>query len=221
MPSSKKMQLRFSTCNLILLYLGAFIALLGVISLAFFSNLYDYIFTSALALGPDTKAFKAWQKPITPITMDIYFFNWTNPEDIYNSSIKPNFEEVGPYRYKQLKEKINLTWNNENHTITYQYLKHFYFDEENSPCHDSDVITTINMVALSAAHMASDWNILLKQTVKISLFTSNIYVQKTVRELLFDGYEDSILATANAIPFLSEEKVDRFGWFYGVSIKFD
>lgn len=67
--------------------------------------------------------------------------------------------------------------------------------------------------------MASDWNILLKQTVKLSLFTSDIYVQKTVRELLFEGYEDTILATANAIPFLSEGKVDRFGWFYGVSMK--
>lgn len=142
------MQLRFSICNLILLYIGAFIAILGVVSLAFFSSLHEYIITSALELGPDTKAFQAWQKPATPITMDIYFFNWTNPEDIYNSSIKPNFVEMGPYRYKQLKEKTNITWNNENHTITYRYLKRFYFDEENSPCHESDVITTINMVAL-------------------------------------------------------------------------
>lgn len=45
--------------------------------------------------------------------------------------------------------------------------------------------------------------------------TSEIHVTKTAGELLFEGYDDSILDGAS---FLSSEKVnDKFGLFYNVS----
>jgi hypothetical protein len=31
--------------------------------------------------------------------MDVYFFNWTNPEELMNDGFKPNLVEVGPYRF--------------------------------------------------------------------------------------------------------------------------
>jgi len=31
--------------------------------------------------------------------MDIYFFNWTNPEELMNDGFKPNLVEMGPYRF--------------------------------------------------------------------------------------------------------------------------
>lgn len=142
------MQIPVSKWNIFFLCLGSLVIIFGVTILSLYVKLYDNIITSALAFGNGTEAFKAWQKPKTPITMDIYFFNWTNPEDIHDPDIKPRFEELGPYRFKQMKEKTNITWHNENRTISYQYLKYFYFDEENSPRNHSDVITTINMVAL-------------------------------------------------------------------------
>lgn len=46
----------------------------------------------------------------------------------------------------------------------------------------------------------------------------NLTVTKTVRELLFDGYEDRMLQWAtkmnkSLVPF------DKFGWFYEVILK--
>jgi hypothetical protein len=35
-----------------------------------------------------------------PLTLDFYFFNWTNPEEIMNEGSKPNLVEMGPYRFK-------------------------------------------------------------------------------------------------------------------------
>ncbi|KAJ8978292.1 hypothetical protein NQ317_012663 [Molorchus minor] len=45
------------------------------------------------------------ERPLPSLTMDIYLFNWTNAKDICNSSVKPKFEEVGPYTFKEVKEK--------------------------------------------------------------------------------------------------------------------
>lgn len=74
-------------------------------------------------------------------------FNWTNPEDIKNPLVKPKFEEVGPYRFKEVKEKINITWH-ENQTVSYKTKHFYYFDAENSVRNLSDVITIVNMVPL-------------------------------------------------------------------------
>lgn len=73
----------------------------------------------------------------TPTLMNIYFFNWTNPEDINNPNIKPRFQEVGPYKYKKIqRERYN------------ELLNYYYFDEGSFPYHETDVITTINPVSL-------------------------------------------------------------------------
>lgn len=74
-------------------------------------------------------------------------FNWTNPDQIRNVSVKPEFEEVGPYRFKEIKEKINTTWHL-NKTISYKTRRLYYFDKENSVRNLSDVLTIINVVPL-------------------------------------------------------------------------
>lgn len=47
----------------------------------------------------------------------------------------------------------------------------------------------------------------------------NLTVTKTVRELLFEGYEDLILDLVNKIndSTLPTIPFDKFGWFYAVS----
>lgn len=32
--------------------------------------------------------------------LDIYMFNWTNADQVHNRSVKPHFEELGPYVFK-------------------------------------------------------------------------------------------------------------------------
>lgn len=86
-----------------------------------------------------------------PLGFDIYFFNWTNPEDIYNANVKPKFQEVGPYKFTMVIERVNVSWG-PNNSVSYENQKTFYVDPD-SPRKLTDVITTINVVALVSCYL--------------------------------------------------------------------
>ena len=48
---------------------------------------------------------------------------------------------------------------------------------------------------------------------------TQIFVTKTVKQLLFDGYDDPLLDAAAVIKYLVNISIpfDKFGWFYSVS----
>lgn len=53
----------------------------------------------------------------------------------------------------------------------------------------------------------------------LSTLISNIYITKSVGEILFDGYDDTLLDMARSMPFLADQGIpnyDKFGWFYMV-----
>lgn len=101
-----------------------------------------------MQLAPNTKAYEPWKQPPFDLNLDIYLFNLTNPDDYVNGSMKPIVEEMGPYRFIERPEKINITWNSNNSTVTYRKLSNFFFDESGSKGSLSDVVTSINVVAL-------------------------------------------------------------------------
>lgn len=107
-----------------------------------FNNLLKYLLT----LKPNSYLYAIWKKNPLPMKMNFYLFNWTNPQDINNDTIKPNFVEIGPYTFVEDKEKVNITWN-KNDTITYRHLRYWYFDKD-SPRNLNDTITTLNAVSL-------------------------------------------------------------------------
>ena len=47
---------------------------------------------------------------------------------------------------------------------------------------------------------------------------SELFVNRTVGELLFEGYEDELLAMAEMIGEKSRTPLDRFGYFYKVTL---
>lgn len=135
-------------CGQICLLLSGIILIsFGLSIFIYVDQIYEYILNTSLKFSPDSPAYKAWSTNDPPLRMDLYLFNWTNPEDIYNRSVKPRFEEVGPYRCFEVKEKTNVTWHN-NRTVSFLTRRLYYFDEKNSPRKLSDIISTINVVPL-------------------------------------------------------------------------
>lgn len=126
---------------------SAVFLILGLILLLTHTRLVDYIIRSNLVLAPDNSLFQVWHKNPIPLTIDFYFYNWTNPEEIYDHTKKPRFQQVGPYRFSETKEKVNITFN-ANNTVTFRHLKYWYFDYENSNGSLSDQVHTINPVLL-------------------------------------------------------------------------
>uniref|UniRef100_A0A6P7FA51 Protein peste-like isoform X1 n=2 Tax=Diabrotica virgifera virgifera TaxID=50390 RepID=A0A6P7FA51_DIAVI len=194
-----------------------FFTLVGILFMTLWATLYEAILKSQLTLTPNSNAFSLWVKNPVPLTLTLYMFNWTNPHDIYNKSIKPRFEQIGPYVYEEEKLKSDIIWN-ENDTVSYKNLKHWWYVPEKSKGSPYDPFTTINPIALSAAHSVRHWHMLIKKGFAFSLraLVSQIWTTHSVTEVLFDGYEDPLLAMATKMSFLPKSAVmDKFGWFYG------
>lgn len=176
------------------------------------------------ALSPTSKTYEGWKTPPFPLSFDIYFYNWTNPEDLYNHSTKPILVQMGPYRFTEVPDKVDIVFHPENNTVSYKRKSDFWFDEEGSVGSLDDEVTILNAVAISAAAKARHWSPFRQGLVNagLKMYRQPLAVTKTVDELLFTGYEDDMITTARAIPaFLGsdvEVPFDRFGWFYTVSV---
>ncbi|KAJ2950287.1 hypothetical protein O0L34_g11650 [Tuta absoluta] len=180
--------------------------------------IFDAALSNEMVLSPSSRLFRDWRGPSMPLHFDIFLFNWTNPEEF--PDVVPNLVQLGPYRFLEHREHVNITWHNQNNTIAYRTLTRFFFDAETSNGSLDDEITTINAIAASAVYRSRNWvsfsqNLL---SMGLQLYGQAISVTKPARELLFEGYEDPLLDMAKNLPASvtgGAPPVDRFGWFYG------
>uniref|UniRef100_U5EUH2 Putative plasma membrane glycoprotein cd36 n=1 Tax=Corethrella appendiculata TaxID=1370023 RepID=U5EUH2_9DIPT len=199
-----------------LITFGAILTSTGLVLAIFWEMIFESILYSELKLTPTSKSYEPWKQPPMPLSLDIYLFNWTNPEDIRDNETKPVLEELGPYRFTEIPDKVDIVWNRDNSTVSYRKKSLFYFDEVGSVGSLDDEITSINVVALSATARAKHWNYVGKKSVSIGLklYEQDIHVTKTARELLFEGYEDMMVLMGKEIFKADEVPFDRVGWFY-------
>ena len=119
---------------------------------------------------------------------------------------------------REVQRRVNLRWH-PNGTVSYQRKKFWYFDLSLSVGPLTDLITTINLPVVSSAEFARgnffrEWGV----SDMLRSLEANIFVKRSVRELLFDGYEDSVMDIGSAFGQGHEQVVlDKFGWFYKVS----
>lgn len=109
--------------------------------------LEDFLYPQ-LALKNGTMNFESWIE--TPETIDlnleIFMFNWTNADQVRNLSVKPHFEEIGPYVFKEKHIRTNITWNS-NGTVSFNQIRVFTFIKEKSNGTLDDKITNLNAIA--------------------------------------------------------------------------
>ncbi|XP_078036848.1 protein peste [Augochlora pura] len=61
-----------------------------------------HVLQKEMPLSPTSKEFHIWNdtSSLPPMYFKIYFFNWTNPEDLHEKGKKPILEELGPYVFR-------------------------------------------------------------------------------------------------------------------------
>lgn len=130
--------------------------------------------------------------------MDVYLFNWTNSDEIKKGT-KPRFEQLGPYRFSEIRDKLKINFTADNNEVSYREISYYQFMPDESNGTMDDMLTTVNPVGLGANSRSRFDGFFRQKTVAWSLVTFNqdIHVTKTVRELLFDGYEDSMMTLGN------------------------
>ncbi|KAI5744521.1 hypothetical protein M8J76_003017 [Diaphorina citri] len=203
------------TLGVIFMTVGALLTLTNI-EVTSLPSFFQLILQKELALSPWSRSFKIWRSNPVPIYLDFYFFNWTNPEDIRNNETKPNFVEMGPYRFHENKEVVQVKFH-DNGTVSYKQERRWYFDSEYSAGSLKDNVTTLNAVVVSAAATVKNWAWFQQAGLSAVLgtFGQKLHETKTVGEFLFDGYENKLLNMAKKMPML-KIPYDKFGWFYTV-----
>ncbi|ODM93156.1 Protein croquemort, partial [Orchesella cincta] len=175
-----------------------------------------------LILSPKSYSFEMWKETPVPVYLEFYFFNWTNSGDLTNPDKtirKPNLVELGPYVFRETKRKVILNWHDNNGTVTFLQNKTWHFDPKLSTGSLNDIVTTLNVPAIAAAFVVKKHPPIIKTMLgmTMSLFETSLSIQKTIRELTFDGYEDPLLDLASIVPNSVAPVTipfDKFGWFY-------
>ncbi|CAH2217644.1 jg1230 [Pararge aegeria aegeria] len=170
-----------------------------------------------IKLNPHSRAYNDWVAPSVPLLFDVYLFNWTNserfPEEI------PNLEQLGPYRFRERRTHVNVTFHPTNGSVSYRTQRSWYFDEtSNGTLQDN--VTILNVIAASAIYRSRHWNFFKQKGLSMVLAMSGhgMTTSRLVRELLFDGFEDPLLDMAKSLPASATggaPPVDKFGLFYG------
>lgn len=74
-------------------------------------------------------------------------FHWTNPQEMFNKSTKPHFVEMGPYVFLEKHKRVNVSFNPNNDTVSYDQIRTWHFLPEMSNGTLDDHVTNINVIA--------------------------------------------------------------------------
>lgn len=176
-----------------------------------FQKAVDQTIEKNMVLQNGTKVFDSWEKPPLPVYIQFYFFNVTNPEEILRGEV-PLLEEVGPYTYRELRNKANIQFGDNGTTISAVTNKAYVFEQNQSVGDPKvDLIRTINIPLLTVVELAQ--LPLLREIIEAMLkaYQQTLFVTHSAHELLW-GYKDEILSLVHIFkPDISP----NFGLFYG------
>ncbi|XP_076655822.1 protein croquemort [Halictus rubicundus] len=197
--------------------LGLLLIITGTCLYFFWPVIFHHILQTEMPLSPTSKSFEVWNDTSTlpPMYLKIRFFNWTNPHELRVKGKKPILEEVGPYVFREIRQKADVAFHPENNTVSYFYRRWWYFVPELTNGSLSDPIVQLDTVALSAKHKVRYRDEIMQGTLSFLLSSSSVHTTKTVDELLFTGYDDSLIKLGR-LATVGEDipPFDKFGWFY-------
>jgi len=221
---------KLTTKQALLLTISLTSLIFGTTILCLTEKIFNTILNSQLVIKEGTAAYNAWVETPIPVYTKFYFFDMINPRDLFHSHEKPILEERGPYTFREVEKKVNLSWHG-NGTISYRREKFWYFEREMSVGPLTDVVTTINVpVVGSAEFVRGDFFMEWGVSDMLSTIEARIFVKRSIGELLFEGYEDTVMDIGSSMDnedeyFEYEEEddiekdankvpMDKFGWFY-------
>ena len=162
----------------------------GVLWVATYRSVHGQV-SHQMSLRNGTMLYEQWLAPDALIYKDFYVYNWTNPSELA-LGVAPNLNEIGPYRYREYRNKTVVGVSDDGCHVIYTQHKIFVFDREatNSNLTEDDVIQTLNLPLAGAVHVARESMFLRAALNSLILETnSSLHKSLTVRQLIW-GYED-------------------------------
>jgi len=118
-----------------------------------------------------------------PLYSTIYLFNWTNPEDLNTESVKPNFEQLGPYTFSEFKVKEDLQWDQPEVTYFGKRTWHFLPEKSNGSLEDVVVAPHFpSLVSLSRNNWLQHTNTIKKGFINYVYISLKIPYTKQLKK---------------------------------------
>lgn len=196
--------------------LGLLCAALGVIMILMVPSLIKQQVLKNVRIDPSSLSFGMWKEIPVPFYLSVYFFEVVNPSEVLNGQ-KPVVRERGPYVYREFRQKVNITFN-DNDTVSYMENRSLHFQPDRSQGSESDYIVLPNILVLGGAVMMEDKPTSLKLLMTLGLVTmgQRAFMNRTVGEILW-GYEDPFVNfLSKYFPDMFPVK-DKFGLFVGMN----
>uniref|UniRef100_UPI00358F6999 scavenger receptor class B member 1-like isoform X2 n=1 Tax=Myxine glutinosa TaxID=7769 RepID=UPI00358F6999 len=186
---------------------GVGLALMGLVVQTCLMPLLHHKVAQGVVLKPKGETFEMWRAPSLPLYQRIYLFNLTNPTEAENGK-QPNLTEIGPYVYRVYRTKENITFH-DNATVSYRERKRLEFVSELSAGSEEDIISTINVPAMSMAMTMKRASFFTRLAASATLGLSypETILSLSVSSLLW-GYTDSLISTLTS---LGQFPLGRFG----------
>ncbi|XP_041984342.1 protein croquemort-like [Aricia agestis] len=178
----------------------------------FYSKIKDM-----MILRNGSMSFEIWRDIPIPIYLECFLFNITNMDDILaKKADKLQVEQIGPYVFREIHKKVNISWNN-NSTVTYRNQRWWYYQPDMSSGSLADMVTSINPIVATIAYSIRNDNIMVKTLVDMVMrsYSQHMFLTANVSSWLFDGIQLPLLDFAAQIPALPYTiPFQKFGWFY-------
>lgn len=134
-------------------------------------------------------------------------------------------KEIGPVVYSYKPNITILNWSDDENEITFAKFKTFHFEPEMTKVDLNASINSVNIIASSIVDKTSGYNYFKKMiadpyvNTQFRKFNTTMFVTKTIDELLFAGYDISVL------PALDDEASKKYpdnlyGLMHGVGCVF-
>ncbi|XP_055836427.1 protein croquemort-like [Episyrphus balteatus] len=174
--------------------LGTAFLAIGILTICFWPGLIRTMIYNELPLSKTSKTYDKWYITPIPIYMHMYLWNWTNPDQVKNLNVKPNFVQMGPYVFREAKIKEDLEWH-PNKTVTYFGTRTWFFVPEKTNGTLDDLITCPNVATAAVANQMRNEGKAKKFLLNTLLNTNGgtLTWTKTAEEWLFKGFYDQFL----------------------------
>ena len=130
---------------------SAIFGISGLLLAILTGSIFDLIIKNFVLLGPHSMSKDMWIN--TPkMQTSVYIFEVQNKDDVMKGG-KPKLVEKGPYVYDEYHHKTNLAWNL-NGTVSYENVREYHFNANESKGTLDDMITIVNPPAGSISYTA-------------------------------------------------------------------
>lgn len=177
--------------------------------ITWFTEAFDDLVLSQAVLRNNSNAYNMWRKPPVRLSYNVYLFNYTNVEDFRDGiAEKLHLEELGPYVYEEVLERINISFPTED-TISYREHRTLSFKSNLSKGNQDDQVIVPNIPVLGATAFTKSQNYFNRLALSGLLSGMDEEAFSTMSaDSFIMGYKDSFYSLAkNFLPFDTPEEL--------------